>query len=100
MEPGLGVGPKGERVAGVGARLTLGDGFRVAVGRGRVKKGGWLFVDAGGGEDDWLVGARDGGHAPGRGSSRRGILVGWRIRGGKFSARSTTDVCLRSELQR
>lgn len=30
----------------------------------------------------------------------RGILAGWRIRGGNFSARSTTDVCLRSELQR
>ena len=29
-----------------------------------------------------------------------GCLVGCRIRGGNFSARSTTDVCLRSELQR
>lgn len=34
------------------------------------------------------------------GVRRCGILVGCRIRGGNFSTRSTTDVCLRSELQR
>lgn len=73
---------------------------RVTVSSGRVKKGGCPSTPGverdiwWGGEWRRVWGRR------GLVGVRRSLLVGCRIRGGNFSARSTTDVCLRSELQR
>lgn len=67
---------------------------------GRVKKGGCSSTP---GVERDIWGGEVGECGGGGWSAFAGVgslLVGCRIRGGNFSARSTTDVCLRSELQR
>lgn len=74
-------------------RVTVSSG-------GRVKKGGCSSTP---GVERDIWGGEVGECGGGGWSAFAGVgslLVGCRIRGGNFSARSTTDVCLRSELQR